>query len=189
MKKLILLVLIASAAHAAPANPADHVDIFGLPLGGKLKAPPRQCSMKEIGTDVRSLCWISPQFTHKGWRTGSIIVPGANTRPAWAAHGSFDAAVTKDGTLGELRVSTYPASKFDEIQRSIALRFGPPTGASSVRREAKISKWTRADIRIELVCAPKIDCITTFTSPARIAELEREQKAQQDKESARPLSM
>jgi len=186
----LLTLLLAGGAYEASAKPIDPITIFGLPLGGKLNPSFRQCSMKEIGTDVRSLCWTSPPSMHKGWRDGSVIVPGAETRPSWAANGSFTATVAKDGTLGELRVKTYPVDKFEEIMRSIELRFGRPTSVSPLpSQKAMLASWNRTEIKIELICAPKIDCYTTFTSPGRAAVLGHEKKLQSDKESARPLSM
>lgn len=195
MKKLILLsALLAGGAGAGPAAvPAaapDGVTVFGLGLGAKLKAPFRQCTMKEIGTDVRTLCWISPPFMHKGWRTGSIQVPGADSRPAWAVNGSFDASIAKDGTLGELKIRTYPGDKFNDIMNSIGLRFGPATKVTSLPGSKVMSaSWNRPEVRVELMCGPKIDCHTKFTSPARASELAREEGAQRAKEAARPLSM
>ncbi|MGJ9420446.1 hypothetical protein ACHAC9_22220 [Massilia sp. CMS3.1] len=191
MTKIILLAaLLTGSAHATSAVATDPITVFGLTLGAKLKTPFRQCSMKEIGTDVRSLCWISPPSMHKGWRTGSIQVPGADSRPAWAVNGSFNASVAKDGTLGELEIRTYPADKFQEIMRSIGLRFGPATKFTPLPASKVLSaSWSRPDIKIELMCGPKIDCYTTITSPKRVIELARERDAQREKEASRPLSM
>lgn len=190
MRNIALYALILTGiVNAAPATAAEPVTVFGLNLGGKLKAPFRQCTMKEIGTDVRSLCWVSPAFMSKGWRSGSIEVPGAGNHPAWAAHGSFDAVVAQDGTLGELKVRTYPVDKFHEIMKSISARFGHATQFTSLpESKALIASWDRSDVKIDLLCTPKIDCHTTFTSPARAAYLAREKSAQREKESSRPLS-
>lgn len=184
-----ILAILCCATSVASAQAAETITVFGLHLGGKLKPSFRQCSMKEIGTDVRSFCWIAPPLTQSGWRFGPVIVPNADTRPVWAEHGSFSATAAKDGTLGELRVKTYPADKFDDIRHSIELRFGPPTGSSPAQRETQIATWNRADIKIELICGAKIDCHTTFTSPQWAAVLEQERKKAQAKASARPLSM
>jgi hypothetical protein len=191
LKKLILLgVLLAGGAHASPTAALDPVTVFGLELGAKLKAPFRQCTMKEIGTDVRSLCWISPPFTYKGWRTGSIQVPGADRRPVWAVNASFDTSIATDGTLGELKVKTYPSDNFNEILNSVSLKFGPATKVTNLPASKALSaSWNRQDIRIELMCGPRIDCYTIFTSPERAAELAREEKARRAKDAGRPLSM
>ena len=188
MKIFQILASLTLTVAATAAVASEPVTVFGLSLGGKLRPSFRQCLMKEIGTDVRTLCWISPPGMYHGWRSGWIIVPGESSRPSWAAHGSFEATVAKDGTLGELRVKTSDPDKYIDIFTSINSRFGPPSSTNTViQKRAYLASWDRSDIKIELACSPEIKCYTTFTSPNRAAFVAREKSAAKAKEAARPL--
>lgn len=176
---------VSGLATAAPNAP---VTVLGLPLGGKLVTPIRQCSAQELGADVRSLCWVSAPSVIKSARYGSLEVPGADQRPKWAAYGSYSAWVGKDGTLHSFEVRTSPADQFVEILNSITGRFGQSERESRPGSATMSAEWTRKDINIRLLCASSIGCNTTFTSGAKHAEHLKELAARAAKDAVRPAT-
>lgn len=173
----------ASALTMAATNAP--VTVLGLPLGGKLQMPIRQCSVSELGTDVRSLCWVGTPTVIKGARSGSLQVPGADQRPKWAAYGSYSAWIGKDGTLRSFEVRTSSADQFVEILNSITGRFGQSERESRPGSAIMSAEWTRNDINIRLLCADSIGCNTTFTAGAAHAAHQRDLAARAAKDAAR----
>ena len=179
---IVGLILCAGS----PARAEEPVTVLGLPLGGKFKMPIRQCEIRELGKDVRSLCWVDRPYVTGGVRLGSISVPGADTRPKWAAFASFDAHVEKDGTLSKLGVQTFSDGAFDEIVSSISSRFGKPSDFST-GPTTKGATWNRQDIHIRMYCGYR-GCQVEFQSPAYYAQLQRELAARKAKDAARAIS-
>jgi len=182
----LLVGLLLCAAGVAMA--AEPVTVLGLSLGGKLKMPIRQCATREIGTDAKSLCWLGEPFDYKGSKSGSLIVPGTDTRPKWAAYGSFNVSIAKDGTLRSVGVKTSRAEEFVEILNSITGRFGQSKRETQPGASIDAATWDRPDIHIELVCSRSFGCNTKFSSGAEHAEHMRELAARKAKDAARPAS-
>jgi hypothetical protein len=78
MKRAPFLAIKLWLSITLPAHATDSITVLGLPLGGKLPIPIRQCSTQELGADVRSLCWVSAPDVIKGARSGHLQVSGAD---------------------------------------------------------------------------------------------------------------
>jgi hypothetical protein len=176
------LALISATAHAADAMP-----VFGLPLGGKLKAQPHSCP---TNTDkAKDICWIDKPFVAaNGDRLGSVHLPNPDGRPAWAAYATFSAQIAKDGVLEELKVRTFSAKEKHVIAQSLSSRFGLPNETTLPRNDAASATWARSEIFIYMLCDRSEFCIVEFRSPKAQAEREREAAARRQKDSARPAS-
>jgi hypothetical protein len=171
------------------AGAADPITVLGLPLGGKLKMPLKQCPSSLDVRNYRNLCWVGePTIVSGGTRMGGLGVPSPDQRPKWAAYGSFDAQVAKDGTLESLDVRTFRADEFVEILNSITGRFGQSQHESRPGSAIMAATWDRKDIHIELLCSGSFGCKTTFTSAAEHADRLRELAARKAKDAARPAS-
>ncbi|WP_141828329.1 hypothetical protein [Herbaspirillum sp. SJZ107] len=178
-----LLLSAATATHAA-----EPVTVLGLPLGGKLKMPIRQCSFKEVGTDARSMCWVDAPTTYQGTKSGIVIVPGSDKRPLWAAHATFRIDVSRDGTLESFSAHTAQASSFVEILNSITGRFGQSTRESRPGSRIHSAQWNSKGMHIELICSDDMGCNSVFVSAAVVTATERAVSARKAIEAARPAA-
>jgi len=189
MNLVPLLTALALSAACAAAGAAETVTVLGIPLGGKLKMPIRQCSLAELGTDVRSLCWVDrPNRLLGGYLWGSLKVPGSDQRPRWAAGGAYRATIKKDGTLSSFDASTSQSDDFAEISKSISGRFGRPQRESKPGARIRSAEWARPEAQIQLLCSWDIGCTAKFTSAATRAANELELAARAAKEATRPLA-
>jgi hypothetical protein len=173
--------LLCAAGFASAAEP---VTVLGLPLGGKLKMPIRQCSTNELGTDVKSLCWVEKPFAYKDSRLGGVIVPGSASRPKWAAHASFEISVKTDGTLEKISVESFSQPDDSEINKSVTARWGQSDRGMGTGTRIE---WKRPEIYVGLFCYDR-KCKTDFLSPANYAEWMRELDARKRKDARRPVS-
>lgn len=176
-----LLLSAAAATHAA-----EPVTVLGLQLGGKLKMPIRQCSIKEIGTDVRSMCWVDAPTVYRGKETGLVIMPSSDKRPQWAAYATLKITIANDGTLESLRVHTLQASSFTEILNSITGRFGQSKRESRSGSRIGSAQWDSNGMHIELICSYDIGCNSVFVSADAVAASERAVSARKMTDAARP---
>lgn len=184
MKPLLPLAALALSVTATAAEP---ITVLGLPLGGKLKMPIKQCTLKEVTvTDAPAICWVDAPMSHKGWRSGGIKVPKSSTRPEWAAHGTFRAYINNDGTLTSFAITTYRYERSDQIVASIAHRFGRPSKESP--GETYLALWDKTEIRIQVLCDPRLGCKTDFTIPDRSPEALRAAARAKAIEAARPIA-
>lgn len=172
----------------SPAHSVEPVTVLGLPLGSGVGLSTRQCKVIELGTDVKSLCWVdSPQLLD-GSRTGSIAVPGSDSRPKWAAFGTFEATISNNGTLRSFAINTSDGSVFEEIRDSVAARFGSPKTESRPGARLMSAEWDRDDVYIRLNCAVRSGCHTRFVSAAWRARHVQEMAARKAKDTARPAT-
>jgi hypothetical protein len=170
-------------AQACPAM-ADPISILGLPLAGKMKAPTRVCRPSEDGVaPVKSACWISPPSVYKNTKSGSVLLPGADQLPRWAAHVTFDITVQNNGTLDEIKVRTYGANDWVSVCDSISPRFGAPTTSS----QGAISRatWVRPELYAEVLCNHE-GCRVKFLSRSAYDEWQQELDARKKKDAGRP---
>lgn len=176
------LVFLSATAHAA-----DAMTVFGLPLGGRLKAQPHLCP---TNTDrAKDICWIDKPFVaSNGDRLGSVHLPNSDGWPAWAAYAMFSAQIAKDGVLEELKVRTLSAKEKHIIAQSLSSRFGLPNETTLPRNDTASATWARSEIFIYMLCDRTEFCIVEFRSPKTQAEREREAAARRQKDSARPTS-
>ena len=176
------LALLPATAHAA-----DAITVFGLPLGGKLKAQPHSCP---TNTDkAKDICWIDKPFVAaNGDRLGSVHLPNPDGRPAWAAYAAFSAQIAKNGVLEELKMRTFSAKEKHVIAQSLSSRFGLPNETTLPRNDTASATWARSEIFIYMLCDRSEFCIVEFRSPKAQAEREREAAARRQKDSARPTS-
>jgi hypothetical protein len=188
MNYSILLAIIFWLAINSPTHAAGPVTVLGLPVGGKITMPIRECAVREIGTNVRSLCWVDAPSTFKGSSYGMVSVPGSDHRPRWAAYATFNVWVARDGTLETFDVRTTGANDFVEILNSISGRFGQSEREPRAGSAIMSADWTRKDIHITLRCTKVSGCVTSFTSAAKHAEHLSEVAARKAKDGARPLS-
>lgn len=185
MKTIRFCLFMLAAMWAMGAFAQEPVAIFGLPLGGKLKAMPKACPANFEKT--REVCWLGKPFVASGGdRLGSVYLPGSDGRPAWAAYAGFEFIVSKDGVLDKIKAETYDDSAKQDIISSISARFGPPTDRSSLPDGSLIAKWSRPEIHIKVTCANK--CWVEFESPKSRTDLEKDMAARKAVEMARPKS-
>lgn len=161
------------------ASVAGGTQVLGIPFGEKLPYSPANCP---FNTDkATKICWIdTPMRYRNGDRTGYVHVPGADSRPLWAAHPSFKLSLTKDQTITQITVYT-DGMESSEIAHSISTRFGLPVSSNQYGKN-----WKHKEANIEMLC--KLDkCWTTFSLPPTDAELaEAAQRLKQQK--PRPIS-
>jgi hypothetical protein len=176
-----MLALLVGTTCAA----VEPITVLGLPLGGKLKMPIRQCSVREIGSDVRSLCWVGQPTVLKKSGSGPLAVPGANQRPKWAALGTFDASVDNDGTLRRFEFWSPGGNNFIEILNSITGRFGQSDRESPPGASLSTATWRRGWLSVNLFCNRGRDCRTTFAMSDPVAA-KQAAAAEKRKDDARP---
>lgn len=184
-RPLFARLLLCTARATIAAEP---VTVLGLPLGGKVKMPIRQCSTQEIEGEPKSLCWVGPPFNYKGSRGGALNSPGADARPKWAAYGSLNARIAKDGTIRSLEIKTSRSEAFVEILNSITGRFGQSQRKTKPGASIETPTWDRPNIYIELLCSRPIGCSTKFSSTAEHADHLEELAARRAKDAARPAA-
>jgi hypothetical protein len=158
MKKYIFagFVLLAVTSFAGV------VPVFGLPLGGKFSTALPRCPVDASTSKV--MCWVGKPFLGGGGALGSIGLPGADTRPAWAAYAMFEVEIDKHGVLDRLRVRAFDGQQKPAIEASIARRFGVPTTSQPLVDHISSATWVRDDIDISLIC--KDECFVEFKRPA-----------------------
>lgn len=173
-----IMLAFAIGAHI-PAGAAP-VIIVGLPIGGQFKPPSKLCNLD--GAVPKQICWIDrPSISKDGTTSGQIGLPNPKGRVSWAEHASFDVLIQPDRILTQLKVKPVPnAYEREEIEGSIALRFGPPN-----TRSGNGSTWDQASIKIDLLCGTPKTCFAIFAMPPSPAELRRIE-AQKQLELARP---
>lgn len=164
------------------AQPAEPVLVFGLPLGGRLPAMPRECPL--LVDRSRELCWLDKAFYGRtGARLGHVYLPHPEARPSWAAGAGFEAEIDVDGELKRLRARIFGASGKFGIAKSITDSFGPPV---EDRLSAPLGHavWNRAGTHVDMTCSDAEEaCLVEFLSPKALAE--RRGAAMDHRESAR----
>lgn len=164
----------------------ESVQVFGLPLGGKLKNP----VICPFNTDKsKVLCWIGKPFvSNNGDRFGTVHLPNPDSRPLWAAYASFDVSVAKTGELKSIRAKTFKSSDRTAIANSIASRFGLPDD-TTLGQSVGHAIWSRSGVHIEVLCGSEQDiCMATFRSPSAQAEHDEALTEARRKDKARPKS-
>lgn len=180
------LFLLSSLVVLPSAFAGAGVPLLGLSLGGKFPAI-RQCTIRQIGSDT-TMCWIGAPTRGKDGMLGQINFPNSDTRPSWAAHGTFQVSTNAAGELETLSVYGAKSSKRDEILNSIGARFGQSTHESTSANGDLYDSWNRGPVYITLLCSRRTGCYARFTSEdgnrkelARIA-------SSKAKDAARPAS-
>lgn len=186
MKIIISGVLLLGCATTYASEPTI---VFGLPIGGKLADPVRACSYTATGrTAVMPTCWIYSTSGGSASKRGQLHVHGQDKMPSWAAAASFDAVITRDGTLSEITVVSKPPSDATKIMESISARFGRPSHTDLHDPTKWAALWDTPTIRISLICNASDSCHTRLVShEVAAAELKRViERAKID--AARPIS-
>ena len=187
MKKIYLLPTLLIALFASwPSSAATGIPLLGLTLGGKFPAI-KQCTMSQVGSD-KVMCWIAAPTRSKDGMLGQINFPNSDTRPSWAAHGTFQVSTNASGELETLSVYGANSSKRQEILNSIGARFGQSDHESTSANGDLYDSWNKGPVFITLLCSRRGSCGVRFTSEegnkkelARIA-------ATKAKNAARPAS-
>jgi hypothetical protein len=187
MRKTYSLSILLSAFFASSLSSAGTgVPLLGLTLGGKFPAI-KQCKMNQVGSD-KVMCWIAAPTRGKDGLLGQVNLPNSDTRPSWAAHGSFQVSTNGAGDLETLSVYGADLSKRQEIVNSIGARFGQSNHESTLANGDLYDSWNKGPVYITLLCSRRATCNVRFTSDdgnkkelARIAEVKA-------KNAARPAS-
>jgi hypothetical protein len=186
IKTLFLVVFSLCSYNLATAATAP-VQVLGLPLGGNVKLPIRNCKQSEIGAvDVKSICWVSPPFMYRKHMIGRANVPGSDARPLWAAHATFELNVSTGGMLNRVSAHTFSARDYAQVRQSVSSRFGEPTFIQPDGSTRAI--WHLKTIHIELSCRDDHGCDTNFLTPELQAEEAAETIARLKKDAARPVT-
>lgn len=158
---------------------AEGVRVLGIPFGEKLPYSPNPCP---LNTDkVTKICWVDTTFRYKdGGRSGYAHIPGADTRPLWAAHPMFELRIAKDLTITRIKVTT-EGTEGSEISRSISTRFGLPISTNEYGK-----RWMHKEANIEMLCAAT-KCWTTFSVPPTEEQL-RDSAKQIQQQKPRPIT-
>lgn len=179
MKATFVAALLLASLAASAAEP---VTVLGLPLGGKLKMPIRQCKISDLGKETKSLCWVDAPRAYKNTRSGMVLVPGQDARPSWAANALFSIRVHTDGTLEKIEVERFSQENDEVIRTSVSARWGSPT-----RLGNSTAEWKRPEIYVSILCYDR-KCKTEFLSPDSYKEWMRELDDRKRKDAARPVS-
>ena len=182
------LVALLIGSTAVKAEKTD-VQVFNLPLGGKLKPSPKDCTVENITTNNnKALCWISKPFTAKdGSKLGSVLLPSPDSLPEWAAYAGFRASVSRDGRLTEIIVKVEDGAKKMEIASSIGKRFGLPVSTTLPRTDFAKAEWSGEGIGVFQTCTART-CEVRFLSPEALRELSQRQETAERVKAARPAS-
>jgi hypothetical protein len=185
MKPRHALFLVALSM-ALPAVAGQAVPLLGLSLGGKFPEI-KQCTMNQVGSD-KVMCWIAAPTRGKDGMLGDINFPNSDSRPSWAAHGSYQVGIDADGILEMLVVRGSDAKDREEIMRSTESRFGPPSYMAPMAGGVEWASWKKGPVYIGLHCSRQYGCSADFKSePAYKKELARMADAAARK-AARPVS-
>lgn len=168
---------------AQPASAAEPVQVFGLPVGGKVPAW-KICTA--IGQPVKAVCWVDKPFVSKSGKLGMVSLPNADTRPSWAEHVTFTANIDRNGALERLSVETFSSSVKNEIANSISARWGLPNATTLYRQDGGEASWKNADVSISLYCLESRNtCHVSFSSAAYEAQREIENQKRRELDSKR----
>jgi len=187
-----LMMVAVCLVGLSPVLAADSpVAVFGYPVGGRLSAPMRVCTIDELTTNHKSLCWVDKPFVSSdGSKMGTVDLPNPDSLPAWAAYASFRMQFDKSGLLEVITVRDQEGDIYlsaQQISKSIISRFGQPTSADLRRgRKPQVAVWTRNDIHIVMQCYS--NCEVKFWSPAAQAKYDKEMAERTKVEKARPQS-
>jgi len=181
LAKFVFVALTASAAAtAAPVTTA-----LGVPVGGKLSSQPKTCPSTAAGSvDIRAICWVGAPQKYGRWKSGMVLIPGADQRPKWAAYANFDLRMASDGTIENLKAQTHSAADAPAILQSISSRFGSPSRSASRPESAS---WVRPEVFVEMRCSNE-SCVVEFMSAASYAEWQRDLADRKKIDAARPIS-
>lgn len=188
MKIRVFWLAIAALTLGSPhASASDPVLIFGLPVGGTLPSPPKACPSSVNAIAERPLCWIEKPFRHGATTTGGVYLPNPESRPAWAAHATFDMTISGSNTLDVLAVRPASARDMTAIVASISERFGNPSHSTIYMRSGPASaKWSAPGINIDLLCDRVDFCLVEFRSARSWLDRERDLAASKKADAARP---
>ena len=187
MKIAVSLALISLLSTATPSRAAEPVAVLGLPLGGKLPTPVRQCK-HELPKRAVTVCWIYSSKGHGGNVSGGLRVPGQDDRPAWAAYAQFEAKFTRDGTLREFTVESDESHSFKTIVDSISARFGRPANPAPLPSYSGYASWDRQEIGISILCKKGGKCYTKFSSADLAADNRKRLQEVVKRNAARPIA-
>lgn len=172
--------LLFAFAWASTAS-AEMVEIFSLPLGGKLATKMQKCSTHK--KEAAKICWLGKPFD----AGGGVLLASAAIRddllPKWAT-AEFPQVQINDGKfLHSIKYASSTSMYRDreEIVSSISRRFGQP---SVINYQGTYSAtWVKLPGRIELGCY-RGSCYLDILSD--VAERERvELKEKRDLERQR----
>lgn len=189
MNRIVRTFIAASLVAVGATVSAAPISVLGLTLGGPIKPSARPCIPANGGTEGKLLCWVDrPDVRSDGSKVGMLHVPGSDTRPKWAAHVTFDAQVSRAGTLDILKIRTFGAKDGQDILASISSRFGTPFEHLPETQQFTRAKWRSPDAFIDMICKSSEGCMVEFRSAEEHTRLERELTARKAKDSARPIA-
>jgi hypothetical protein len=188
MKALPFFVSLLLCAHGAAAA-VEPVTVLGLPLGGVVKPPVKACKDLQSSKYLeQSICWVYSNASFNGGRSGALHLPGADSRPAWAAYAEFEAEFKKNGMLTQLTVISRDSNQGGEIIDSISSRFGKPTSSSLSPPFRWYASWNRPEIGISVLCDLGRKCFTRFKSAELAGKEQALIKARVKVDAVRPVS-
>lgn len=148
---------------AYPCSGARPLEVLGLPLGGHVHMPIRQCAPEEAGKDVRTLCVIGkPRAAPDGGYVYSLTVPDGGKRPEWAVDATIEANFSNDGEVRWFNVQTKDVNAYDTIEKSITHRFGKPVYIPKGSALSRDAEWYTSELQVSLACVRKVGCYVHF---------------------------
>ena len=181
MKYLVIpAVMGAAVAHAEP------VEVFGVPLGGKISYSVKAC--KSSLPPTSTVCWVNkPTVGKRGERSGSVMLPDRKL-PEWAVRASSSVTMMPNGTVDRIDLQDLALLDESEIRTSIERRFGsprelhrPPNGS--------ITRWKTDDLYISMLCSKNGEyCNLNFVSATEAARIDAAQQEAEKSRQSRPLS-
>lgn len=187
MHRLLLNAVLASSAVGicSIALGQQSEQLLGLPFGDTLKIS--ACPKKFW--DAKKPCWVGKPFFYKpdGSLTGAVAVPEGESkkRPLWAAHGTFNLTLDKEGKVQKIEIRTSAPNEADEIVKSVSKRFGAPL-SNYVTPHGQLAKWSSpTQGGVEMFCHDEA-CITTFRTAKNQKELDAELAARAKSDAVRP---
>ncbi len=176
------LTIIAAVA-SSPAI-AEPVQVFNLPLGGKINPSMRVCKSSEIGSST--ICLLEKPSTYAGGSFAELYYPSEQL-PEWAAYGRKTIHVDKSGTLDEIAVRTTKDVALSDVIKSIAMRFGAPSTATLTGTALPTATWSRPDITVNAVQWGDMYTEVHFRTLKRSEDVARYQREQEAKQRSRPV--
>ncbi|WP_371765496.1 hypothetical protein [Massilia sp.] len=150
---------------ACACGGARPLEVLGLPLGGHVHMPVRQCTREEARNDVQTLCVIDKlRAAQDGGQVYSLAVPDRGKRPEWAVDATIEANLLNDGEVKWFNVQTKDVNAYDVIEKSITHRFGKPLyipKGSAISRDAE---WYTPEVQVSLACVQKVGCYVHFSA-------------------------
>jgi hypothetical protein len=162
IRSRVVGILLCIACADSGARP---LEVLGLPLGGHVHMPVRQCAPEKARKGVRTLCAIDKlRAAPDGGQVYSLAVPDGGKRPEWAVDATIEANLSNDGEVKWLNVRTKDVNAYDTIEKSITHRFGKPLYIPKGFALSRDAEWYTSEIQVSLACVQKVGCYVHFSA-------------------------